>query len=345
MQSPPPATIEPATPPVMPEPAIAMPKKSPWTLILSLLSIFALVAAGYFYWQNTQLKSQSTPAPAPVVSPQSSVDPIADWQTYTNNKYHYTVQFPSEYSAGYNNEMLGKFGESNGLDDQIAFLSNPGEMFNNFLEVQTINEKLSKKTFAEILNETYQLQKKHSQTTQISEVETRLINDIKANEYNFSSKVIYTPNWGGESKGTDYKMIMFSKNGITFAIILTDKSNTFNQILSTFRFTNTAENTSILQIIQTLTKPMVWSTVLDGSLEDDQGKEISGTLMTSKVGSKEQNKLSQYLVTDTPIVTKYGWKEMITADGIGQSLVIYAKDGQQLIIRLQDGQYNILLSN
>jgi hypothetical protein len=121
---------------------------------------------------------------------------------------------------------------------------------------------------------------------------------------------------------------------------------TFDQILSTFKFIPAVMgDQNILNIIQELTKPMVWTKPVSGILSDGQGTDVMGTLITSKVGSKEENKLAQYLVTDTPIVNKYGWKEDVIADGIGQSLVIYSKDGQLLIIRSQNGEYQILLSN
>jgi hypothetical protein len=103
---------------------------------------------------------------------------------------------------------------------------------------------------------------------------------------------------------------------------------------------------NILQIIPTLTTPMVWSKPVEGTLMNAAGDEVPGTIISSKVATKEANKFAGLLVTDTPIVKEYGWVEDLSgiADGMGESIHTYTKNNQSLIIRYKGGEYKVLLS-
>ena len=102
----------------------------------------------------------------------------------------------------------------------------------------------------------------------------------------------------------------------------------------------------ILQIIPTLTTPMIWSKPVEGMLMNADGDEVSGTIISSKVATKEENKFAGLLVTDTPLVKQYGWAEdpRGMADGMGDSISTYTKNNQTLIIRYKGGEYKVLLS-
>ena len=62
---------------------------------------------------------------------------------------------------------------------------------------------------------------------------------------------------------------------------------------------------NILQIILTLTTPTVWSKPVEGTLMNAAGDEVAGTIISSKVATKEANKFASLLVTDTPLVKQY----------------------------------------
>ncbi len=106
-----------------------------------------------------------------------------------------------------------------------------------------------------------------------------------------------------------------------------------------------------LQTLQTLTTPMVWSTPVAGTIDDAQGNVVSGLIMESKIIDKSSNKLSPLLVSDSPLISTYGWAEdpMGIADGMGSSIRTYQKTINskvvKLIIRTGSGKYQVLLSN
>lgn len=87
--------LEPVENLVTPKIMVEVTRKSPWILILSLLSITAFAFAGYFYWQNISLRdtlntsspASPVPLPTPVAAPTS--------QTYTD------PQFSFEYPLGW----------------------------------------------------------------------------------------------------------------------------------------------------------------------------------------------------------------------------------------------------
>jgi hypothetical protein len=100
----------------------------------------------------------------------------------------------------------------------------------------------------------------------------------------------------------------------------------------------------ILQIIPTLTTPMVWSKPVSGTLFDLDGEEISGTIITAPTPSKQDNKLSPLLESNSILTTEYGWSNMQGADGMGEQIVTYEKESKKLIIWRKNNQYQILLS-
>lgn len=67
-----------------------------WIIVGSLL--IALAGGAYYLGRSTSPKPQATPVvsqtPQPTPSPSSSPDETANWKTYTNSKYGYSVKYP-----------------------------------------------------------------------------------------------------------------------------------------------------------------------------------------------------------------------------------------------------------
>lgn len=86
-------------------------------ILLAILAIAGLSAAGYFYLQTQQLRqsqqqpaiSQTTQSVTPV--PTAQFDPTANWKTYTNSKYGYSFKFPDNW-------YLKEFGDIVRVDSQ-----------------------------------------------------------------------------------------------------------------------------------------------------------------------------------------------------------------------------------
>lgn len=301
-------------------------KKTPWILILSLLLIAALAVAGYFYWQNTLLIKSTSIAPSPSPTPVSTVDPTANWKTYTNQVHSLTFKYPTDWQLVVENDQ-------DELNASLKLLKEKASIHMIF-GVDGIGGRGGDYEGVPISiagSEVYKYKTRNEQngteTVGITDTLTESLGVLTLNQKTYILNLNYPMSYVSSGREQDFEQA-------------------FDQILSTFQFTSSEnKQTNILDAIQEMTKPMVWSKPVVGSLSDGMDNEVVGTLITAKVVSKEDNKLAQYLVTDTPIVTKYGWKETVVADGIGQSLLIYTKNDQQLIIRMQNGQYNILLSN
>lgn len=79
--------------------------KFPTVPALLVILLLLLSAAGYLYYQNQQLKTMLAsyqPTPTPLVSPKPTAqadDPTANWKTYTNLKYGYSIKYPLGFST------------------------------------------------------------------------------------------------------------------------------------------------------------------------------------------------------------------------------------------------------
>lgn len=98
--------MEEITPEAFPQPAnidrsvppVSTPRKFPWITILSLLLAAALTAAGFLFWQNQQLRGQLTTATVPATSATPDIgDPTAGWQTYENTVQKISFKYPSDW--------------------------------------------------------------------------------------------------------------------------------------------------------------------------------------------------------------------------------------------------------
>lgn len=74
--------------------------KFPIIPVLLAILVILLGLSGYLYYQNIQLKSMLASYQAPVVSPTPSAtaDPTANWKTYTNNLYTFQIKYPQKFN-------------------------------------------------------------------------------------------------------------------------------------------------------------------------------------------------------------------------------------------------------
>ncbi|HSX40096.1 MAG TPA: hypothetical protein VLF68_00635 [Candidatus Saccharimonadales bacterium] len=75
----------------------------PKTLLIGVVVfILVILGAGAFVLQsknNKQQIAQLTPAPTKPITPPSTPDPTANWKTYTNTMYGYTLKYPNTWEA------------------------------------------------------------------------------------------------------------------------------------------------------------------------------------------------------------------------------------------------------
>lgn len=192
---------------------------------MALFVLLSLSSVAFLYYQNQQLKTMLAKYQTPIGSPKPLAqvaipDPTANWQTYASKKYNFEIKYPNAWPY-----KLVEFGSASGIGERFTLGKN--------VEVLVTDPGLSK---AEILrNRANAIDTNTNGTEQI---------DVESN----SSAI------GGN--GPDLKQIeryfllpkqtvLISYSEINSGDFQRDKQ-TFDQILSTFKFSD-----------QTSTNPIV----------------------------------------------------------------------------------------
>lgn len=87
--------------PTLPEPSAELPKPKSKIKLWIVLIIVVLIAVGYFGWTylgKSKTETITTPATTtttPAIAPVST----ADWKTYTNTNYGFSLKYPSTYNV------------------------------------------------------------------------------------------------------------------------------------------------------------------------------------------------------------------------------------------------------
>ena len=178
-----------------------------WLLIIvSFLTIFSLAASGWLFYQNLQLQKQisqlqTQPSPSPAASP--VVNPTANWKTYTNPSLKYLLKYPQSWEI------------QEYPDADLPYVLHRLELRNNNKPqlVIEIYKELRVKTVPE--------------------------DKVVRSEQITISGVTGTKNWHNSFGPPAEIIIIFDTK--TYRILLQDanQNQTVDQILSTFKFTNT----------------------------------------------------------------------------------------------------------
>jgi hypothetical protein len=192
-------------------------------LILLFISVLALVV--YYFYQTNQLRvNVSTPTPNVTVAPTptATTNPTADWKTYTNTKYNFSLKYPLEYK--YEEKSYSK--AANGIYSytQITLANiddfNP-EPIGRPSIMLTIIDSISHANDSVYNNSTSS-------------------GSISAN--NIQADV--------RQSATGEEVVVFTKNNSTFEFTLSNSSedstlkSNLDQILSTFQFTEASPSAS-----------------------------------------------------------------------------------------------------
>src|SRR3990172_3636862 len=254
-------------------------------LILAL-ALIAVVGIGYYAYKNGQIKIPSSQKLTPTPTP--PLKTTANWRTYTNNKYGYFLSYefkPSleERTCGLNPSNF------NGEEWFIILSSNPEEQYKTCYPQEGLAD------------------------IQVTESERGYVSDGIFISADFigddESGLIQSP----------IKEARIFHNGYTYHLTLTnlDFSKTYNQILSTFNFTNTPgwptskeiDKTSKQLLRQVMdasfTKDTSWKNefvwTIYGAGKDPWGWNIQGTApVDSQLGDPSQ-------------IEKFGWKFVFSA--------------------------------
>lgn len=213
------------------------PKKSKGLVFLLIFFFILVLVLGSYYLYQKFLSQKSTvnpPIPAePTIEatvPTPTTDPTADWKTYTNTKYKFSFKYPSEvfFQGKTDSDYIFLESDKNFVMPLGGWDSQPTD-----IEI-SIDQNSKNLTFSEKVNSI----KKLLDNTSVSESEIALSSSIgkQISGQGASETPLQESRWifiilkiPNINKFVDISLIESGKFNI----------NTFNQILSTFKFTET----------------------------------------------------------------------------------------------------------
>ncbi len=198
-----------------------------WLLIALLLGISSLFAYKYYELKQQIDNQQPTPSdlvakvitisPSPALSPKPTTDPVADWKTYTNDKYNFSFKYPSGWDY---REVSSK------TQNTIDYLQVTLAKSEHFSPIPKGNPSV-------MISITETTDESKLSVYQITEViKTIVIGGMTAEEREHKTPTV------------DSKYITFFRNNVAYEFESrmhsqdSEHQSIFDQILSTFKFTN-----------------------------------------------------------------------------------------------------------
>lgn len=147
-------------------------KSRSWMLILgSILLLLLIGGGGYFYFMNSQkpelkvmpvptIKPLPTNKPTPIASSAATASVSADWKTYTNSPYRFSLQYPSDFAIGSETSSEITFGEQaqNGIIQYLTIITAPTKL-TNYKELKSCSSTAEETTLPCIAKEGWQQKK------------------------------------------------------------------------------------------------------------------------------------------------------------------------------------------
>jgi len=215
--------------------------------VLGIL-VFAGAVFGAYKLSQRQVKPGSgiTPTPEAVATP--APDPTADWKTYTNTEYGYSIKYPSDYVVAPVGAGVGQLAEQNSI---VAFLEERGDY--SFFELPVLYIEVYSKRFisegfkeptgsGDLLNLGNYAQKSYEMKGDetLTPLETLQLSGKDAFSFDFigpKRTVIGEISW---EDNNEHKIIFAKHNDNIFEVAYS-KTNPYDLILSTFKFLEKGE--------------------------------------------------------------------------------------------------------
>ena len=224
------------------------PKKRNWiNIAIYILIPIILVILAVVGYQNYQLRQQlkarvstSPPPSTPVPSPTpTTTSPTVELETYTNNE-GFTFKYPSNMKLSspdtFDPSRFAATEYNNiGLQDiqysQNSFSNDP------HLKINVLSKSLG--TLEQQAQEYFDKNttKENGSMEVVNDITQSIFNGYDSYEYTLSGSSITTPSSGYVGYNGNYKFIWVENDNATISIIYTTDETQFDQILSTFEFT------------------------------------------------------------------------------------------------------------
>ncbi len=218
-----PPVSEPMLPSIPPELPKTFPKWIIIGIILLLLAATSVFAYKYYQLKQPTFNPQPTPTPQTTnINPSPTPDPTANWKTYTNDEFKFSLRHPNSWDT----KMLGSDNSKTLIiapQDTIVKLPNEGFGGGSFLTLSVNFYKQPQST------------PKTDESQLISQVSSITLDHKPAQRY--TTQILQ--DLPGFSKGDVIDTVVIENNGLYLKIDFMKKEykTIFDQILSTFKFT------------------------------------------------------------------------------------------------------------
>jgi len=223
-----------------------------------LIVILLLGVAGYFAYQYFQPKNQQPNqdqvSPTPISKlPTPITDPTVGWQVYTNKEYGFELKYPSDYfyqenytTRGYGTNLIKEFNVI------LSRIDNKGKGQISYIAIEVLRGNKEELSLVNLFKSI------HQNVDSYNEVKFFELDAIRYNSLNENAT----------SPQDFQKGVFFEKDGFYWDILVVRNSSekqiteeTFDQILSTFKFTDNVEESSYVneQLGFSLKIPPSWN--------------------------------------------------------------------------------------
>lgn len=224
------------------------------TIIVGTLMLLLGLGSGYLLFANkseikqaetTQAPSTTVQLVSPTSIPSSTTDPTADWKTLSNTEAHFSLKMPEAMKAigvGINSQGAN-FTSVEDASDVLVCNDCDEQNYTNFssLYIRTIPLAVTTnkdKPFDQIVNANYQanIANKNNTNSVIKTLESITFAGEKAFTYTLNSTGYSGSDNGFATHKGINKIIEVEHQGVFYIFIFTS-DQTFDQIISTFKFT------------------------------------------------------------------------------------------------------------
>lgn len=246
-------SLPPQTPVSVP---LASPKKPIFPILFAVLVLILLATVGIFAYQNKRLQQQiaslqvqSTPIPS--VTPTPTIDPTANWKTYTNTTLGFELKYPQTFIE----EGMIYGGPSTGTASPLLAIGDPATMrmgtdkpYDGLNIYHIVSTKQTLLSFAEA---------EKASATQMENYQGE--KPTRLDKVTLAGKPAYKFSSDSAERGIFYYYLELSPGSYLTIAISEESKGSFSeldQVLSTFKFLGDEESNQISN--EDLTKGWYW---------------------------------------------------------------------------------------